>query len=389
MKLEASYRITTPMFIGGANFSDLAELRPPSLKGLLRFWFRAVALPRLGTWQAVSAEEREFFGSTEGQAGLLLSVRVPEKLAVGGAGEKWERQHGLGYLGYGLLESRHQTLQTLRPYLKEGGRFTLRLIARRSVSQEQAELVKQAAIALGVFGGAGARARRGFGSLTLESLCHDGEEQWENPKTVAELRSRIRTLLSGLGLPRASGLPPYTAFGSSSKVWIADSDLDPRRLLDRLGKELLRYRSYGRAAASRPVHVLPWGEPAEHNFADDHDLVVDFLEGRRVTRHPRRVVFGLPHNYFFLSSKQKVTVEPANPDFSRRASPLFIHVHALASGEYAAVVSLIPAAFLPEGERVRLASGKRQAAVECRVNYRDIEAFFDRPAFANKVVAWP
>ncbi|MEW9082294.1 type III-B CRISPR module RAMP protein Cmr1 [Caldanaerobacter subterraneus] len=37
------------MFMGGADNRTDTELRPSSLKGLLRFWFRAVAWPQLGS----------------------------------------------------------------------------------------------------------------------------------------------------------------------------------------------------------------------------------------------------------------------------------------------------------------------------------------------------
>ncbi len=38
--IEASFEIVTPMFISGAD--DVADLRPPSIKGALRFWWRAL-----------------------------------------------------------------------------------------------------------------------------------------------------------------------------------------------------------------------------------------------------------------------------------------------------------------------------------------------------------
>jgi CRISPR-associated protein Cmr1 len=39
--LEATYRIVTPMFIGDAE-QKATDLRPPSIKGTLRFWWRAL-----------------------------------------------------------------------------------------------------------------------------------------------------------------------------------------------------------------------------------------------------------------------------------------------------------------------------------------------------------
>ncbi|HPU57120.1 MAG TPA: type III-B CRISPR module RAMP protein Cmr1, partial [Verrucomicrobiota bacterium] len=40
--LTATYRIVTPMFLGGANPESQAELRISSIKGALRFWWRAL-----------------------------------------------------------------------------------------------------------------------------------------------------------------------------------------------------------------------------------------------------------------------------------------------------------------------------------------------------------
>jgi CRISPR-associated protein Cmr1 len=37
----AEYEITTPMFLGGGVPQDV-DLRPPSIKGMLRFWWRAM-----------------------------------------------------------------------------------------------------------------------------------------------------------------------------------------------------------------------------------------------------------------------------------------------------------------------------------------------------------
>ncbi|MEW5762643.1 MAG: type III-B CRISPR module RAMP protein Cmr1 [Bacillota bacterium] len=390
MRLDVTYKVTTPLFLGGADGKETAELRPPSLKGLLRFWFRAVALPRLGNWQAVSKLEKDLFGSSEQQAAFILSLEQHEEPLVVKANEIWSTQYGLSYLGYGVVDKG----QTVRAYLKEGFSFTLHLVARRDIPSEQADLLVQATKALGLLGGAGARSRKGFGSLSLVSLRRDGREIWEVPQDVAVLRARIRELLGKLKLPQDGALPAYTAFSSHTRISIVRTDRDARRLLNDVGKELLRYRSYG-SSHKQPYHALPWGERAEQVFAADHDLILDFLNERPVSGHPRRVVFGLPHNYYFLptkqkaslSTKQKVSVEAVN--HKRRASPLFIHVHALGSGLYAAILSVMPAVFLPKGERIKLSTGTRSVSVACQVDFRSVEGFLNRPAFQDQVVVWP
>ncbi len=41
-KLVVTLKTVTPLFLGGANPNDTAELRAPSIKGALRFWYRAM-----------------------------------------------------------------------------------------------------------------------------------------------------------------------------------------------------------------------------------------------------------------------------------------------------------------------------------------------------------
>jgi len=375
------------LFLGGASSTAEAELRPSSLKGLLRFWFRAVALPGLGSWQAVQEAENKIFGSTKGQALFLFSIVDGQALKVGKKeGQNWRTRPGLGYLGYGIVNHRGEIQ---RSYIEPGGKFKLRLLFRKDVPVDYMDLLPVALKALGLFGAAGARARKGFGSLSLESLRHNGEEKWVVPGNIEELCAGIRKIFGEMGINRQKegSLPDYTAFSFSAGVKIVKTARDPLQLLDEVGKELLRYRSYGRAR--RSVHVLPWGEEAERNFADDHDLVLSLINGRtsEIRQHPRRVVFGLPHNYFFLSSGQKASVDAAN--YKRRGSPLFIHIHSLATGEYTAVLSLLPAVFLPEGELIKLSGGGHSVRVVCHVNYQEVENFLSRSVFRDGVVVWP
>ena len=54
--IRATYRITTPMFCGGAE--QQAEFRLPSFKGVLRFWWRAYSR-RVLTLRFVSSIESD------------------------------------------------------------------------------------------------------------------------------------------------------------------------------------------------------------------------------------------------------------------------------------------------------------------------------------------
>ena len=85
-------------------------------------------------------------------------------------------------------------------------------------------------------------------------------------------------------------LPKFTALSKKSRLVLLPSDKpEPLEMLDLVGREIVRYQSWGRNG-----RILD-SEQFEKNFNVDHDLMKEFLKGR--TAHPRRIAFGLPHNY--------------------------------------------------------------------------------------------
>jgi CRISPR-associated protein Cmr1 len=72
-----------------------------------------------------------------------------------------------------------------------------------------------------------------------------------------------------------------------------------------------------------------------------------------------------------------VPVKPAAKHLDRRASPLFIHIHECGETPVA-VVSFLPARFLPEGESDISVGGKKIAQSPENELYRPIHAFLDR-----------
>lgn len=74
--LTATYRIVTPLFLGGANPNDHAKLREPSIKAALRFWWRTNELPSStrGFWSQLTSIEAlahlgpRAFAETDGEA---------------------------------------------------------------------------------------------------------------------------------------------------------------------------------------------------------------------------------------------------------------------------------------------------------------------------------
>ncbi len=369
--LEATYRVVTPLFCGGADPSGPARLRLASFKGVLRYWWRALAP---GTLSDLERQENELFGSADtGQSRVALSLRAVDPVTSVPVGSRLMDRgtvvgEGARYLGYGLMEafaSRTRGVeagQLQRPCLPAP--FELRLALRcRQVSEGQIATLTQALKCLGMLGGLGARSRRGYGSMALASLTRDGEPLWQAPSDLDSLGKE----LSGL-LRQAPELPEHTAFSKSSRIVLLEGEAGQSALslLDRMGREMVRYRSWGNNG-----RVLG-NIDSEKNFAGDHDLMK--LPPSQRDSHPERIVFGLPHNCGRTPDKQ---VEPAERGLDRRASPLFLHIHQLPA-QPVAVVALLPARFLPEG-RDRISVGGQSVPMAAPdALYRPLHTFLSR-----------
>ena len=190
VEINARYLVTTPLFGRGSD-DDRPELRLPSFKGVLRFWWRALAWSRLqGDLAEIRREEDLLFGSAGGgQSRLAMRLAMPDDPAKVAVGDTLKVAKGNGivgegarYLGYGVMEafaSRSRGTvagQLTRACLAAPFQFDVRMRMReRGLSDEQQQSVCDALIALGTLGSMGSRSRKGYGSLSLMSLVMDGE----------------------------------------------------------------------------------------------------------------------------------------------------------------------------------------------------------------------
>ena len=330
--IRATFRVTTPMFLGGAD-GETAELRAASLKGVLRFWWRACAWSRFpGTpderLAAIRAEEERVFGGPKtGQSRVLLRITdtgparlEPPKVLPGATGGQ---ATGVRYLGYGLMhtaaskqtgakETRAKPAQLIRGCLLPGFDVTIEL-RLRGLGQDQTTLLVDAVRALGTIGGAGARSRRGYGSMSLRSID-------DRVYAGAELKDVLRALSP----KEPSELPPYTAISPVSRVLIGPA-APAMEALNNLGEQYKKFRT---------------------ELTDDTEIV-----RRTGGGYPDRAAFGLPVNFEFKKPRDKISVRPASPDGDRRASPLFFHMHEH-GGRVRPVVAFLPARFLSENKIV-------------------------------------
>lgn len=165
----------TAALIGGAypktqgEQKAIAELRPSSIRGMLRWWHRFLGHD--------SRSEQRIFGSVAGNEGtasgfILRVIDPPEPVCE----PKTAGQIGLHksqvveYLAFNLINQEHS-----RSMLSEGSRFHLALINRSLTPDDWNHLIGLAR-SFGWLGSLGTRSRRCFGALNIIS---------ENGKIVA------------------------------------------------------------------------------------------------------------------------------------------------------------------------------------------------------------
>ncbi|CAB1127865.1 Type III-B CRISPR module RAMP protein Cmr1 [Candidatus Hydrogenisulfobacillus filiaventi] len=314
---EAELQLVTPLFLGETDprgaLPDL--VRPPAVKGALRFWWRALAWARWGAQAQDPASRQEVLNALRAREGELFGAVAPRArqsrvllqvtwLKQPGEFDDWPRNpvpgqlDGSTYLGWGIVASgRGANAQPHRTGWREGGSFRLVLQFAPRTDEAVVDEVCRALEAWSLFGGLGARSRRGFGSVALTTL--DGQSRLL--ETLADYKARVRSLLeAAAGAPE----PPYTAFSRGAR-WavVVEEGKDPRETHRRLG-EAYRTAVGQVGAALRPALGLPI---------------------------------------------------PARQLSQRRASPLLLHIHPLATGDYVGAALWLPSdPFLPDGMAVDL-----------------------------------
>ena len=354
-KLEATFQIVTPMFLGGAD-QAAESIRPASVKGALRFWWRALNWSRLleahagdevQALRTLHAEEARLFGiaASDKQGGQGVFLMQVHATSVNATKQPFTTlDSGKVYLlGMGLAKYDSAARATLltRNALAANGLFEIKCLFRPTVLEPDFLQIREALLLFGLLGALGSRARHGMGSLAMT--------QWSEPqalpKTIDEYKALIKSVL---GSAQAKTEPPFTAFSALSRIDFSQTHGDVARLLNSIGTEQQMYRSFGQNGMVGRI-------PSERNFTDDHDLVFKAANGGRIETAPRRIVFGLPHNYFFSSTKDKADINYSADGKSddRRASPLFLHMHPVGD-MFVAVHTLLPAKFLPDMAKIRI-----------------------------------
>jgi len=222
----------TPMFLSGADGKN-AELRPPSIKGLMRFWWRAVR--GLEDIEQLREEESEIFGGGGDKAKKSsFSIKIPynniepnrtkfpdnpeHKVEVKIKGNI-RKINILEYLAYGTLEWDRRRKQNIfiRDYFDVNKNLDVVVLFR---NEEIIDDVLKSFYFLSAFGGLGSRSRNGFGNfnvLNRESFIEIGKEYVDN---IVPTKEMLKLFI------KSNSVPSYSAFSNGMRLFKTKNKFD-------------------------------------------------------------------------------------------------------------------------------------------------------------------
>ncbi len=183
----------TPLFSAGANQAGPPEVRPSSIRGALRFWFRAMMGGLLnGHWQDIRGLEADIFGDTE-QASKIQICVTPKQLDIERpSGRPTNIRQGIVYLGFPFYNwAGGGQYNLLRAYLKPGSSFLVEIFLS-DASVTVRNVILGALWLMIHFGGLGSRSRRGFGSLQAKSDPEGETLKLRPPADPRQLKSHFQ-----------------------------------------------------------------------------------------------------------------------------------------------------------------------------------------------------
>lgn len=332
------FELLTPCFCGGAEPEKRAEIRASSIRGQLRWWFRALG--------GIKADEDRIFGSVAGQdAGtskLMLRVRTGVASNIPKNLEDYTGKNG----NKALQDPESYFLWPLRPYERHGIRYEQKRGCLEPIRGERAvrfdlvvtflpqllpkdiDSIRSLICVWSILGSLGTRSLKGYGSVWPKR---------ESPITVAELRLLVRPM------PENSVYLWQTGFENAREAlaWVAT---EYKKL--RCGTN--RYR---------PLRASHWGQ-------NDHDAADRFAHNRPTSVY--RPVFGLPLKQSFRPNPphrpQGFDVFTEWHGVDRYASPLHIKIGLLDSG-YCVILVFFDQRALRHGDLVTLRDGGHHRTV--------------------------
>ncbi|MCC5943667.1 MAG: type III-B CRISPR module RAMP protein Cmr1 [Bernardetiaceae bacterium] len=289
------------MFLAGADGST-PELRPPSIKGALRFWWRAMN-GHLSLEELKKQEAMIFGGAGDGQAvrssfsvqvskqpneiGTNLWDIIEHSYATKRNGESYpvptDNTKGIAYLLYSTF------MLNTKEYIEPETEFSFKIIFNKT---DHYEHIINALKGLVFFGGLGTRSRRGGGSFWIKDLVcserlKDKEQDLKDVFCNAEISSidALRQRLISNFSVETHSKNNYSHL-NNAKIYLFDSELKNQKpdwiqSLEVIGKPFFEFRG-----ASKRLHK----ETPNFGFPILHRNMRITMQGGKIIKKNRRDV---------------------------------------------------------------------------------------------------
>ena len=351
------YELITPMFGGGVAPTEadpVTIIRATEIRGQLRFWWRACRSGQYGDLTTMKQAEDKFWGSASTKQGggtsqvdiqvLNISIggqQAPFTITANGR-VRSEESVAPGYAAFPLQSSdaergANAPLKTVSVNVS----FTLTISFPTALRTD----IEAALWAWETFGGIGARTRRGFGALRLRSI--DGVSNTDLPLPNAkQAESWIKNKLARFV---SEGTPPAGVPHLSRTLQLKVTN-SSQNVIAAWGALIRKLASFRQAPDGRHGRS-DWPEP---------EAIRQITQRRyykyQARPHPRkfpRAAFGLPIIFHFKDDKQgdpnDTTLQGAERQRERLASPLILHPLACKDGWAAGLALLLEGPRIPPG----------------------------------------
>ena len=353
----------TPIFMRGADQKN-AEIRASSIKGLMRWWFRALAhgvllgnLTESEAIERIRSEENRIFGSTKERSKFDLYIETKQDHLKP---EKAPRSYfSFGIDGHGLIGTFNVNLQIPNDKYKD--------------------IILATFLTFGILGSIGQRNRRAFGSITIKNA--DMEEKIKTPfrYTPKEIATLLKWSISifeeylGVNLNEdAQTVPVFPAIHPKFfRIKISDKNYDNwESAVKSLSKTLRTFREDKKNRHSRVIK----GKTISYHVTKQYNEVKKAISGNADVNLPYSA-FGLPHQYNFSSMNIKGLVIEGMKN-SRRASSLFFKIVKPSESQYIPMIMFFNYIFLPNQEKLQIrlkgeikAKGIRQPSLDVVIDF--------------------
>jgi hypothetical protein len=388
--LDLELEAVSPLWMGGA--SSQAELRAPSLRGCLRYWFRALAGAFFGEQLPIlRAAEAAVYGDTKRASTVAVRLTGTVRTSTTFTPET-ETPPGLAYLFWSVM-------QQGRNAILPGEKCRLRLqtrphpfppveVAGRTLTMADSFELAQASLWLALrLGGVGARVRRAGGGLRAVTQPANWPASLPSLVSTATIPAEYaRELSLGLIQVRQTARWPVRPVATPSAWDMLHPSVCQLVVLDKT------FPTWWEALAWTGEQFQAFRK----TVGEDASALAGLLErGKLLARTIQRAIFGLPLVFTFKGMlaellgkgvdakearrKSSVTVAPIKG--LGRGSPLFFRLVPLASTppSYTVLMGLFRSRFLPDLEiTVRPNDhGQRQHRVATPATFALVERWFE------------